>query len=237
MSKSSSDVHSCLAGLSDAARPFVTYIGDEGRTELSVSSVRNAVAKIANALTLEFDLEPGSPVGVQLPWHWQRVTWLLGIWSAGCTALFDDVSLCSVMVSSPQLLVSSPRLTAETSVPTLVVSLHPFGLPLDEQAFATLPESAEDAAIVVRRQPDQQIVTGHYSDVAAVPDVPQRQLLDMGRNFAGDREHVKRLGINSSNPYPWLPAVWPLVSGGSTIMGQDFTAEVIDRERIDQIAD
>jgi hypothetical protein len=73
------------AARSDPARPLVTsYDEDRGeRTELSVATTVNWVAKLGNAFTDEWGLEPGDEVAVDLPPHWAGFVVVLGIWSAG----------------------------------------------------------------------------------------------------------------------------------------------------------
>jgi uncharacterized protein (TIGR03089 family) len=77
--------------VSSAARPLIThYDGAAGsRIELSVATMANWAAKTANWLSDECDVEPGSPVAVLLPAHWQTVGVLLGAWWCGATVTAD----------------------------------------------------------------------------------------------------------------------------------------------------
>ncbi|MFC7617602.1 TIGR03089 family protein [Actinokineospora soli] len=67
------------------ARPAVTHYDDAAgtRVELSVATLANWAAKTANWLVEEHDVEPGDPVAVKLPAHWQTAGVLLGAWWAG----------------------------------------------------------------------------------------------------------------------------------------------------------
>src|SRR5256885_6212831 len=67
------------------ARPLITHYDDAAgtRVELSVATLANWAAKTANWLTEEHDLEPGDPVAVLLPAHWQTAGILLGAWWCG----------------------------------------------------------------------------------------------------------------------------------------------------------
>ena len=58
---------------SGAARPLITYYDDATgeRVELSATTTANWAAKAANLLRDECDVEPGTPVAVLLPAHWQ----------------------------------------------------------------------------------------------------------------------------------------------------------------------
>ncbi|KEI46094.1 TIGR03089 family protein [Saccharopolyspora rectivirgula] len=69
----------------DAPRPLITHYDDAtgARIELSRLTAANWAAKTANWLVNEIDLEPGTPVVVALPAHWQTVGVLLGAWWCG----------------------------------------------------------------------------------------------------------------------------------------------------------
>ncbi|MGW5052864.1 TIGR03089 family protein [Actinokineospora sp. NPDC004072] len=67
------------------ARPAVTHYDDAAgtRVELSGATLANWAAKTANWLVDEHDVEPGDPVAVRLPAHWQTAGVLLGAWWCG----------------------------------------------------------------------------------------------------------------------------------------------------------
>ena len=67
------------------ARPAVTHYDDAAgtRVELSAATLANWAAKTANWLVDEHDVEPGDPVAVRLPAHWQTAGVLLGAWWCG----------------------------------------------------------------------------------------------------------------------------------------------------------
>ena len=82
---------------SDAARPRITCYDDTDgptrgeRIELSARVLSNWVAKAANALQEEYDIEPGSVVLLALPPHWRTAYWALAVWAVGgCVALDAD---------------------------------------------------------------------------------------------------------------------------------------------------
>ncbi len=70
---------------SDPSGPFLTFYDDATgeRIELSLTSLENWVAKTANLLVDELDLEPGEPVAVDLPPHWQSAVVVLAVGVAG----------------------------------------------------------------------------------------------------------------------------------------------------------
>ena len=225
MSSSAADIRSALLRRNDLAQPFVTYLGPDGRIELSGASIANASAKIANALALEFDLEPGDRVGLHLPWHWQRVAWLIGIWSAGLVVVAGGGEECDFLVVGPKEAEGLPGSVQ-------VVSMHPLGMPLDATAMAQLPPGLDDVTLAVRAQPDQQVMVDDHADQVALDDLTQRQLLDRARSFASGHAHIRRMGIRQGETQWWLPALWPLVTEGSIVIGDpsapDFGSEPVD---------
>lgn len=233
MTERATDVRSSLAHRADPAQPFVTHLGPDGRVELSGASVGNAAAKIANALTSEFDLEPGSSIGLHLPWHWQRVVWLLGLWAAGCTAVPGGGEECDLLVAGPREAMGLPG-------EVHVVSTHPFGMPFDAAAAAQFPPGVQDVTLLVRAQPDRQLLVADQSDRIALDGLTQAQLLDKGRDFAAARSSVRRLGLRQGDAQWWLPAVWPLITEGSVIMFDerdqgDGANGVTDGEQLDEV--
>ncbi|GGU65143.1 TIGR03089 family protein [Lentzea flava] len=69
----------------DSGRPLITHYDDAvgSRIELSRATIANWAAKTANWLRDEHDVEPGDPVAVLLPAHWQTAGLLLGAWWCG----------------------------------------------------------------------------------------------------------------------------------------------------------
>lgn len=66
-------------------KPLITFYDDASgaRVELSRATTANWAAKTANWLVDEWDVEPGAPVAVDLPAHWQTVGVFLGAWWCG----------------------------------------------------------------------------------------------------------------------------------------------------------
>ena len=136
-----------LAG--DAAQPLISYLGADGaRTELSVRTFENNVAKAANLLRDDADVGAESQVALLLPPHWQLSVWLGACAMTGCTAWLDgDPADPTVDVA-----VLGPATLDSARAPlTLASSLHPFGLP-----FTTpLPPDVLDASLEVRVHGDR----------------------------------------------------------------------------------
>jgi uncharacterized protein (TIGR03089 family) len=76
----------------DPSRPLLTYYDDatSERTELSVATFGNWVAKTANLLRDDLDLQPGARVEVDLPLHWQAAVWLQACWAMGLVVVLPS---------------------------------------------------------------------------------------------------------------------------------------------------
>jgi uncharacterized protein (TIGR03089 family) len=133
----------------DPARPLVTHLGPGGeRTELSVRTYENNVAKAANLLRDDADLQPGSAVALRLPAHWQTSVWL------GAAALVGAVAWIDGPVDDPDVEVAvlgPDAIGGERAPLTLATALHPLGMPFREP----LPSGVLDAAVEVRMHGDR----------------------------------------------------------------------------------
>lgn len=78
----------------EPARPFVTYYDEAGgeRSELSVKSLANWVAKTHHLLTTELGLGVGDTALVAVPAHWISVPILLGCLTAGLELTAEGTS-------------------------------------------------------------------------------------------------------------------------------------------------
>ena len=76
----------------DPARPLLTFHDDATgeRTELSVATFANWVAKTANLLVDDLAAGPGDVLELRLPVHWQGAVWLQAAWSAGLAVRLGD---------------------------------------------------------------------------------------------------------------------------------------------------
>ncbi|RJQ68008.1 TIGR03089 family protein [Pseudonocardiaceae bacterium YIM PH 21723] len=110
----------------DSARPLITYYNDATgeRVELSVATLSNWAAKTANWLRDELDIQPGDPISVALPAHWQTAGALLGAW--WCGAHVVDVA------SKAEVALVTADNPVDTAATVAVVSLDPMGRGLRE---------------------------------------------------------------------------------------------------------
>jgi uncharacterized protein (TIGR03089 family) len=130
-----------LAG--DAGRPLLTAYDDATgeRTELSVTTYANWVAKTANLLTDEYLLDPGDVVRLALPSHWLVPVFLGAAWSAGLVVTTDDV---------PAALTVSGPVPLEQAGPQLACALLPFAVRFP----APLPDGVDDYGLLWPGQGD-----------------------------------------------------------------------------------
>lgn len=149
----------------DAARPLVTYYDDATgeRVEVSGTTLANWAAKTANLLRDELGVNPGDPVAVLLPAHWQSVAVHLGVWWCGGVVVADpdgaEVALCT-----PERLAD-----AEAAPEVAVLSLDAFGRGIDGLAigitdFATAVRVHGDAFAPTPRAGDAPALEGRSVD-------------------------------------------------------------------------
>lgn len=117
--------------------PIVTWIGEAGRVELSVTTFMNAVSKAANFLIEGLMLDEDSKIRIELGNHWQSPVWSSAALVAGfgltdqdsATVTFAPKSRCENWTGSAGALV--------------VVSQDPFGMPDKDVSESFVNASAE----------------------------------------------------------------------------------------------
>jgi uncharacterized protein (TIGR03089 family) len=122
------DLPAALAA-SDPTRPRITYYDDADgltrgeRIELSGRVVANWVAKAANLLADELDVERGDVVVLDLPAHWRAVYWALAAWRVGAViALEPDSRAVVVVTDRPQDVATPGARVVAVSLPALARS-------------------------------------------------------------------------------------------------------------------
>jgi uncharacterized protein (TIGR03089 family) len=240
-------IPSALAGALavDGARPLLTWIGaGSARTELSVRSFENGVAKAANLLQDDAGADSGSRVVLQLPPHWQAAVWLGACAATGATAwLGGDPADPRVVLA-----VVAPDAPATAAPETLAVSLHPFGLP----SAVPLPAGVLDAAIEVRAHGDRFVAYDPPSPASTwLVDGDwtwtHAEGLDAGRELAqgfgvpdGGRVLVRATGPTCGYRFAAAVLAMPLAIDGSVVLVTDPAADldaVATAERCDAALD
>lgn len=230
----------------DGARPLLTWVGPDGaRTELSVRTFENNVAKAAGLLQDDVLAEHGSRVALHLPPHWQTAVWLAACAAVGCTAWPDGDDTDPRTVLS---LVGPHPLAAGTAPLTLAVSLHPFGLP----THGPLPAGVLDAATEVRAHGDvfrpvdppgpatAWLVHGDWSWDHAQALTAAEELAEGYGVPPGARVLVRSTAAGCDQRFAAACVALPLARDGSVVLLTDPTASVdavADVERCDAALD
>jgi uncharacterized protein (TIGR03089 family) len=199
----------------DATRPLITYYDDPTgeRTELSVATFANWVAKTANLLQDELAMTAGSRVRVQLPLHWQGAVWLQACWAAGLAVVLDGTGPADLAVVAHE----QGRADAAEVVS---LGLGPMGLPRPGAAPACA--RALDYDRVVHGHGDRFVPAG-----PSMPDAPA--LVVSGRSataasIAAAARSAQPDGALLVTAAPTTPALAlavtlvPIVSGVTTVL-------------------
>jgi uncharacterized protein (TIGR03089 family) len=137
----------------DPGRPLVTYYDEASgeRTELSVATYANWVAKAGSLLVAEVGLERGDRLRIELPAHWMTLVFLGAAWSTGLvvTDAAGDGGRPDAVVTGPDGLERwSPY--AAGGLPVLACALLPLGVRFPEP----LPAGVRDVGAEIWSQPD-----------------------------------------------------------------------------------
>ncbi|WP_301800127.1 TIGR03089 family protein [Nocardioides sp. ChNu-153] len=204
----------------EPGRPLLTWYAHDAdgqvvdRTELSVTTYANWVAKTAGLLTDALDLERGDRLLVDLPTHWLGPVVAGAAWTAGLVVLLPDhpgADEADAVVVGPDRL---ERWAPEAGRRVVVAAaLTPLARP-----FATgVPAGVHDLGVEVWGQPDAY--------VALDPPTPQDAAL-------GARTHAELFAATGSEPARVLAhaltdegavaTAWSvLAAGGSLVLTDD----------------
>ncbi|QPL05839.1 MULTISPECIES: TIGR03089 family protein [Actinomyces] len=149
-----------LPGPGDSDRPWLVWYSPDERVELTGHVLGMWAAKCAGLLSAEADVGP--QVHIALPVGWRALTWCLGTWLAGGTALVGEAHALPAaqvsVASAPSLL--SPDTEVQVLVPGASLAIRYDGelppLVLDGVAdvmtyadhFAALPVGPDAPALV-----------------------------------------------------------------------------------------
>jgi len=148
-----------LLGPAPDAGPLITHYDDATgeRIELSGVTTANWAAKAANLLRDECDVEPGTPVAVLLPAHWQTATVLLAAWWCGAEVVVEPGAAEWVLCDAGRI--DLALATAPTGG-VVALSLDAFG-----KGVPGLPAGVVDFAPEVRLHGDE-FVSDEVPDTA-----------------------------------------------------------------------
>ncbi|QBR91978.1 TIGR03089 family protein [Nocardioides euryhalodurans] len=201
----------------DPGRPLVTFYDHASgeRTELSVATYANWVAKTASLLVEEHDLERGQVARIDLPTHWLGPVWLGAAWTVGLRVVLDDEGPePDLVLTGPEGLPRWAPLAGDAVV--IASALHPLGLRFTDP----LPVGVHDFGADVWSQPDAFVPYDPPGpDDAALGDLTQQQVWETaaGGSLLTDGGRL----LSSANPaspsgFPCLTE--PLVRDGSVVL-------------------
>jgi uncharacterized protein (TIGR03089 family) len=196
----------------DAGRPLVTFYDHAAgeRTELSVTTYANWVAKTAGLLADEHDLTRGQVVRVDLPTHWLGPVFLGAAWTVGLAVTDGDDA--DAYVCGP----ASLARWAQRDALVLASALQPLGTRFADP----LPPGVHDYGVEVWSQPDAWVPfdpPGPHD--LAVGDTTHEEL--WAAAAAGDVVTDGGRVLTEENPASpsGLPSFTePLVRGGSLVL-------------------
>jgi uncharacterized protein (TIGR03089 family) len=216
-----------LAG--GAARPLVTFYDDDTgeRTELSVTTWANWVAKLSSLLVDELDLERGQRLLVDLPPHWLGTVALGTAWNCGLEVVWDGES--DAVLTGPDGLDRWSDLAGER--PVVASALQP----LAGRFASPLPAGVHDLGVEVWSQPDAFVPWDppEPGDLA-VPGITQAELR---RAAAAGGTHGGGRLLSESNPASpsgLASITGPLSSNGSLVLVVNASVERLARIASDE---
>jgi uncharacterized protein (TIGR03089 family) len=198
----------------DAGRPLVTFYDHASgeRTELSVTTYANWVAKTASLLAEEYDLERGQSIRVDLPTHWLAPVFLGAAWTLGLVVTQQDDP--DAVVCGPEGLGHWAGQAADRTV--LASALHPLGMRFAEP----LPDGVHDYGAEVWSQPDAFVpFDPPGDDDLAVDGLTHREIWDAAAAGSvltdGGRVLTEE---NPASPSGIPSFTEPLARGGSVVL-------------------
>jgi uncharacterized protein (TIGR03089 family) len=211
----------------EAGRPLVTFydIGSGERTELSVTTYANWVAKVSSLLADELDVEHGTRLLVDLPAHWLGTVVLGAAWNVGLEVVWEAPA--DAVITGPAGVV---RWGSEAAgMPVVATALQPMA-----GRFASpLPEGVHDLGVEVWSQPDDFApYPGPEDDDAAVAGVTQEGLWRTAAAGSSLTDGGRLLSeANPASPSGLASLIEPLARSGSLVL-----VVGADPDRLERIA-
>jgi len=200
----------------DPGRPLVTFYDHASgeRTELSVATYANWVAKTASLLADEHDLERGQLLRLDLPVHWLGPVFLGAAWTVGLEVSLEGDPRADGWVTGPGGL---DRWAARADgAMVLATALHPLGLRFDQP----LPADVHDYGVEVWSQPDAFVALDPPgADDPAVTGRTQAEVWEAataGSLLSDGGRLVSE--ANPASPSGLASFTEPLVRGGSVVL-------------------
>ena len=201
----------------DAASPRLTVYNETtgARMDFSGQTLDNWVAKIANMLEEELDLEADSTIAIDLPSSWQAAVVALGALASGPSYSFgESAALADVVFTSPSRYPAAHERQPQADI--VLISEDPFGRGVVESG-GDRPTGAIDFGPTVRFYGDQ-----YFGETQPLP-----QLV----NTPASAERLLSTGWSDNESFS-RAVLEPLAAGGSAVI----VAGVCPAERLEEIA-
>lgn len=224
---------------SEPSRPFVTYYDESTgeRTELSVKSLANWVAKTHHLLVDELALGVGDTALVAIQTHWIAYPVLLGVLTAGLALTPSDAADAAVGFVDP-----SGLHDADGIADLYAVSPESAAVGFREEP----PDGTSDYVTAVRPQQDKWAsvhLPGADSD-PCLPDVTRAEVIARARARADELGLARAARLLTTADWTgtdsWIDALFvPLAIGGSVVLVRNASEETLTRraeqERVDLV--
>jgi uncharacterized protein (TIGR03089 family) len=214
----------------DPGRPLVTFYDDSTgeRTELSVTTWANWVAKVSSLLADELDLEPGSRLLVDLPVHWLGTVVLGAAWGCGLEVVWHGDA--EAVMTGPAGV--EQWAGAVSGVPVIASAL----LPLAGRFPDGVPAGVHDLGLEVWGQPDSFVPFPEPDDAdLAVSGTTQAQLWQSAATGAHVTGGCRLLSeANPASPSGLASLTEPLACSGSLVLVAHASPERMDRIATDE---
>ena len=197
--------------------PIVTWIGEAGRIELSVTTFMNAVSKAANFLIEGLLLDENSSIRIELGNHWQSPVWSSAALVAGI-GLTDQET--ATVTFAPKIRCVNWAGSAESLV---IVSQDPFGMPDKDVSESFVNASAEVRMFGDYFSPAENPEPTAAAITTATDVVPfsniwseSKLLAELASLDFGDRYLVK--GVGSLKTTVLLQTLIPIINSSSVVL-------------------
>lgn len=207
----------------DPARPFVTYYDEATgeRSELSVRSCANWVAKTHHLLRTELGLGIGDTALLAVPAHWVSVPILLGCLTAGLS--LTDAGDADVAFVAPT------TVAAAAGAPD-VYAVAPQSAAVGFNGAE--PDGTVDYVLAVRPQADAwgTVQLAASADDRCLPGLLRREVV-VRATAAGLPDGARVLTTRDwAGPQDWLDTVLaPLAAGGSLVIVRNGDEATVER--------
>jgi uncharacterized protein (TIGR03089 family) len=210
------------------SRPFVTYYDDGTgeRSELSLKSLANWVAKTYHLLVDQLGLDVGATAYLDLPAHWISTAPVLGALAAGLTVDTDPGTADVAFVTAE----TAERATGVPDVFAISTATAAIGFrgepPAGTEDFvaAVRPQADAWAGVRFRAGADTPAITGRTRAELVADATERAAALGLGQ---GARVLVTRSWLG---PADWIDTLLaPLAVDGSVVYVRNCDAATLDR--------